>query len=149
MTSQDTRNRLPLDLTIAGLIIALVIVLGVVLSWLNYRKASAIILSSADTIAAQIMQEMTLDFKATYRPVANTLDLLARSPLARAENLAQRPKNLPMPMTALHDVPSLAAIQLGYGDGDYFITRAPGCAHPRQRLAAPDDAVIVVDNIDA
>jgi hypothetical protein len=77
MTSRNAKPRLPLHLTIAGLFMALVIVLGVVLSWLNYRKTSDIILSSADTVTAQIMQEMTLDFKATYHPVQGEFALQA------------------------------------------------------------------------
>ena len=71
------RFRYPLHVTISTLFIALILLLGVVLSWQSYSKTSAIIFSSADQVYDQIARELALDFKATYNPVADTLQLLA------------------------------------------------------------------------
>ena len=112
MNNQIVTRRYPLHLTISALFITLVVVLGVVLSWQNYSKTSAIILSSADKMYDQVTRELLLDIKATYRPVGDTLGLLARTPLVHAASLAERLESVPLVSEALRSEPAVTGIQV-------------------------------------
>jgi HD-GYP domain-containing protein (c-di-GMP phosphodiesterase class II) len=148
MNKADATRRYPLHLTISALFITLVVVLGVVLTWQNYSKTSAIILASANEMYDQVPRELLLDIKATYRPVGDTLGLLAMTPLVRATSLPERLESVPLLVTALRSEPAVTGIQVGYPDGDFFIVRPLADSVLRQRFAAPDEAVFIADQVD-
>ena len=79
MTIRKT-SRFPLHITISTLFIGLILLFGGLLSWQSYNKTSEIIFSSAERVYTQAGNELQLDFRATYRPVASELRLLALSP---------------------------------------------------------------------
>jgi len=139
--------RLPLHITISALFIGIVVLLGMVLSFQSYNKSSEIILSTAGQLHDQISKEIQLDFKATYRPVVGSLQLLALSPVTKANTAAARIENLPLLTTALSEVAAVSGIQIGYANGDYFIARPLRTDQMRERFAAPAEADYVVDNI--
>ena len=148
MNKPIAARRYPLHLTISVLFITLVVVLGVVMSWQNYSKTSDIILSSADKMYDQVPRELLLDIKATYRPVGDTLGLLALTPLVRATSLPERLESVPLLVTALRNEPAVTGIQVGYADGDFFIVRPLSDSVLRQRFAAPDDALFMADHVE-
>ncbi|MBT8430254.1 MAG: cache domain-containing protein, partial [Gammaproteobacteria bacterium] len=139
--------RLPLHITISTLFIGIVVLLGILLSLHSYNKSSDIILTSAERLHEKISKEMQLDFKATYRPVAGSLQLLALSSVAAAGTRAARIENLPLLTAALSEVEAVSGIQLGYANGDYFIVRALRSDRVIRQFAAPPEAAYVVDNI--
>jgi len=141
--------RLPLHITISALFIGIVVLLGMVLSYQSYNRSSEIILSTAGQLHDQISKEIQLDFKATYRPVVGSLQLLALSPVTKANTAAARIENLPLLTTALSEVVAVSGIQVGYPNGDYFIARPLRTDEIRERFAAPPGARFVVDNIAA
>jgi len=148
MNKPVATRRYPLHLTISALFITLVVVLGVVLTWQNYSKTSAIILSSADKMYDQVPRELLLDIKATYRPVGDTLGLLALTPLVQATSLTERLESVPLLVAALHSEPAVTGIQAGYPDGDFFIVRPLADRVLRQRFEAPEEAVFIADQVD-
>jgi hypothetical protein len=143
---QASRNY-PLHLTISALFITLVLVLGVILSWQNYSKTSEIILSSADKMYDQVTQELLLDIKATYRPVGDTLALLALTPLVDAMTLPERLRSVPLLKEVLHSEQAVTGIQAGYPNGDYFIVRPLADAALRQLFEAPANAAFMADHV--
>ncbi len=136
-----------MHLTISTLFIGLVVLLGALLSVQSYKKSSDIILSSAEQLYYQLSNEIQLDFKATYRPVRGTLQLLALSSLVDADTQAARIDNLPLLVAALSNSDAVSGIQIGYGSGDYFIVRPLSSDYMRKRFAAPVAASYVVDEI--
>lgn len=148
MNKQIVTRRYPLHLTISALFITLVVLLGMVLSWQNYSKTSAIILSSADQMYDQVTRELLLDIKATYRPVGDTLGLLARTSLVHATSLAERLESVALLSEALRNEPAVTGIQTGYPNGDFFIVRPLTDSVLRQRFEAPDGAGFMADHID-
>jgi len=149
MNARDAAVRYPLHVTIGVLFIALVVVLGSVLSWQNYRKTSGIILTTAGQVFNQITDELILDFNGTYHPVAGALRLLALAPITRATTLDERLAALDTFTVALENEPSVSGIEVGYGNGDYFIVRPLRTAELRRHFEAPDKAAYVVDEIGA
>jgi HD-GYP domain-containing protein (c-di-GMP phosphodiesterase class II) len=149
MNNYTKITRYPLHLTISALFIALIIVLGVVLSWQNYSKTSDIIRSSADKMYDQVATELLLDIKATYRPVGDTLGLLALTPIARAVSLAERLDAIDMLREVLRSGPAVTGIQVGYPDGDFFILRPLRDSASREQFAAPADSMFVADHVES
>ena len=149
MHTRDSHLRFPLHITIGTLFIGLIVVFSAVLTWQNYSKTSDIMLSGAAKVYKQATREMFLDFRGTYHSVAETIKLMALSPLINADSLEQRVKSVEMFATALLGEPSLSAIQLGYPNGDYFIVRALTSPHLRQTFSAPDTAQYVSDHISS
>ena len=85
--STQKNTRFPLQITISALFITLSVMLGVVLSVQNHKKSSDILRSSAHEIYGRLTEELSLDIKGTYTPLAGVLKLLARSPITSAESL--------------------------------------------------------------
>ncbi len=139
--------RYPLHLTISALFITLIVILGAVLSWQNYSKTSDIIRSSAGRMYDQVETELLLAIKSTYRPVGDTLGLLALTPITRADSLAERLDALEMLGEALRGSPSVTGIQIGYPNGDFFILRPLPDDMVRKQFAAPADARFVADHV--
>ena len=54
MNARDSTLRYPLHITISTLFITLIVILGVMLSWQNYRKTSGIILTTSEQVFDQI-----------------------------------------------------------------------------------------------
>jgi HD-GYP domain-containing protein (c-di-GMP phosphodiesterase class II) len=149
MNNSAQLPRYPLHFTISALFIALVVILGVVLSWQNYSKTSDIIRSSAGKLYDQVAAELLLDIKATYRPVGDTLGLLALTPITRAVSLAERLDALGMLREVLRSGPSVTGIQVGYPDGDFFILRPLRDSATREQFAAPADSMFVADHVES
>lgn len=142
-------TRYPLHLTISALFITLIVILGALLSWQNYSKTSDIIRSSAGKMYDQVATELLLDIKGTYRPVGDTLGLLALTPITRAGSLAERLDAIDMLGEALRSSPSVTGIQVGYPNGDFFILRPLPDNMARKQFAAPAGALFVADQVDS
>jgi hypothetical protein len=141
--------RLPLHITISTLFIGIVVLLGMVLTYQSYKQSSRIILASAAELHEKISEQIHLEFKATYRPVVGSLQLLALTPVTKADTKAARIENLPLLTTALSEVAAVSGIQVGYPNGDYFIVRPLRTEPMKERFGAPPEASFVVDNIAA
>ena len=148
MSTDKKPKHVSLHITISALFISLVVILGVVLSWQNYNKSSEMILSAADTLYDQITRELVLDFRGTYRPVGDTLALLALSDIIRANSLDERLEFLELFNETLGSEPAVTGIQVGYPNGDFFITRPAKARETRDKFNAPDDTAIIVDHVD-
>jgi len=149
MNKTEPVTRFPLHLTISALFITLIVILGAVLSWQNYSKTSDIIRSSAGKMYDQVATELLLDIKGTYRPVGDTLGLLALTPITRAGSLAERLDAIDMLGEALRSSPSVTGIQVGYPNGDFFILRPLPGDVARKQFAAPASALFVADHVDS
>jgi len=135
--------------TINSLFILLIVGVGLVLSWYNYRSTREIVLSAAHKAYDQIVREVSLDFSHTYSPVFETVRLLSMTPVMDAATPEARLESLGMLTTSLQNQQELAGIQVGYANGDYFIVRPLATDKGRSLFEAPDKAVYVVDHITA
>jgi HD-GYP domain-containing protein (c-di-GMP phosphodiesterase class II) len=149
MNARNATVRYPLHITISVLFITLIIALGVVLSWQNYRKTSSIILTTAEQVFDQITRELILDFNGTYHPVAGALRLLALAPVTTAATLDERLESLNTFTVALANEPSVSGIEVGYANGDFFIVRPLRTDDLRRHFGAPGNAAFVADHVDS
>ncbi len=137
-----------LHFTIAVLFIVLIVVFGALLGWYNYQKTSQLLLAASDEVFNQISRELSLDYRGTYKPVAQTVNIIASSPVTTAGTLEERLEALPLFRAALLEESQLSGLEVGYANGDFFIVRPLHNVYMRSRFAAPESAAFVVDQVD-
>lgn len=146
---KSKKNRYTLHITISTLFVSLIIVFGMIISWQNYKKISEIIITSGNQVFDQLNRELLHDLQATRNAVTQAIDMLALSPLIHADSLSARLKALPQLTVALRNELDIAAIQVAYGDGDYFIVRSAGSNTLRRQFHAPEQTAFIIDHIDS
>ena len=137
-------TRYPLQVAISTLFIIITVTLGAVISLQNYNKTSDIILSSADKVYSQIAQELALDFKATYQPMAGILQLLSQSEIKETTTLQQRLQYLGLFNTLLKTSSSYFISGITFPDGDTFVTTLLNNELVRSHYKAPEAAALMV-----
>lgn len=133
-----------LQIAISTLFIIITVTLGAVISLQNYNKTSDIILSSADKVYSQIAQELALDFKATYRPMAGILQLLSQSEIKETTTLEQRLQYLGLFNTLLKTSSSYFTSGITFPDGDTFVTTLLNNDLVRSHYKAPEAAALLI-----
>ncbi len=146
--STEGRTRFPLQVTISALFISLAIFLGALLSIQNYKKTSDILLTSAHQVYDRLTEELILDIKGTYTPLAGVLRMLALSPITTTDTLEQRLEYLELFSIALDNHPAAANLQVAYANGDYFIVRHLRSDDLKKNFKAPISAVFMADSIE-
>jgi HD-GYP domain-containing protein (c-di-GMP phosphodiesterase class II) len=120
---------------------------GGILTWHNYQVTKKIVLKAANVVYAQVLREVTQDFSHTYKPVFQSVRLLSLDPLLEASTLDERLGALEHLSAVLQYQPAVSAIQVGYGNGDYFIMRSISSEKTRKLFHAGENSTYVVDNI--
>ncbi|MDP3844815.1 MAG: HD domain-containing phosphohydrolase [Pseudomonas sp.] len=143
-----TARRFPLHMHISALFTLLLLATGMVLGVFNYQQTSSIILSSSEKLFARISTEVQLDLDHTYTPIRQLLSLLALDPSTRKAQPRERQALLAPFAQALSDNPKLAALYLGYPNGDFFMLRPLRSAAFRQRFEAPENAAFQLWTIE-
>lgn len=138
------RNRYPLQVAISTLFISITIVLAGVLSWQSFNKTSEIMLNGASDIYESISNELSLDFKSTYGPIAGVLRQFRLSPLIKAKSFEERISYLPNFVAALKSESSVFASGIAYPDGDYMGVSWVDAEYVREKYNPPDAAVYLV-----
>ncbi|WP_068826029.1 HD domain-containing phosphohydrolase [Pseudomonas sp. BMS12] len=145
---QSKERRFPLHVHISVLFTLLLLGSGAVLGLFNYYQTTQVILSSSKQLFAQMREDVDSDLQRTYQPIRHLLSLLALQEKNQATDRYQRMDLLPLLAQALRDNPKLAALYLGYEDGDFFMVRPLRSARLRQIFDAPDNAAFQVWTID-
>lgn len=149
MPQKFAGRRFPLHVHISVLFTLLLLLTGVVLGLFNYRQTSRIILSSSDELFGRISQEVETDLRHTYQPIHQLLNLLALDGMDQNQDSFDRLDGLLKPLTqALRDNPKLAALYLGYDDGDFFMVRPLRSEVLKKAFDAPPNAVFQVWSIE-
>lgn len=127
--------------------IGLIVAFGAILGWYNYNETSKLLLEASEEAFDQVQQELSLDYRGTYRPVATAVIILSATDLVDAQTLEERLQFLPLMQAALSEAPHLSGLEVGYPNGDYFIVRPLAWEYMRLRFHPPPDAAFVVDHI--
>jgi HD-GYP domain-containing protein (c-di-GMP phosphodiesterase class II) len=149
MTAEKKRYLPTFYFTVNSLFLLLILGVGGILTWHNYRATRKIVLAGAEETYDQVSREVASDFVKTYQPVFQTVTLLSLSGITGADTLEERLSSLEMFRAALRSQSEMTALQVGYENGDYFIVRSLRSDRTRDLFQAPDDAAFVVDNIAA
>jgi hypothetical protein len=139
----------PLHIHIVTLFVLLVVAVGGVITWYNHVEDRKLIVSASQELIQAIGGRAASDLASIGKPVELALDLLARERLGGAASLGERMDSVPMLADALERNPSLSALYVGYGNGDFFLLRPlRDNAMLRGRFNPPAHAAYVAQSID-
>ena len=139
----------PLHIHIVTLFVLLVVAVGGVITWYNHVEDRKLIVSASQELIQAIGGRAASALASIGKPVELALDLLARERLGGAASLGERMDSVPMLADALERNPSLSALYVGYGNGDFFLLRPlRDNAMLRDRFNAPAQAAYVAQSID-
>ncbi|WP_300724386.1 HD domain-containing phosphohydrolase [Pseudomonas sp.] len=131
------KRQFPLHIHISVVFTLLLVLIGVTLGVINYLQTTRIILGNSQKLFNQIEHDVQLDLVNTYRPIRQTLNLLALTPAIRTDQFESRMALLKPFVQSLKDNPALAALFLADNDGNFFLVRPVRNQATRDRLKAP------------
>ncbi len=141
------RLRVPLQAAAAiGVILLLAVVAGV-LSWQAYNSSRQALLSASDETLGYVRDALAEKTRRILEPASAQLGILTRSPLSEANTLPDRLRQVPLMLDALRHNALLDAIYIGYPDGEFVLFRSLRDQKLRDKLVAPEQAVMVVQTI--
>ena len=139
----------PLHVHIVTLFVLLVVAVGGVITWYNHMEDRKLIVSASQELIQAIGGSAASALASIGKPVELALDLLARERLGEAGSLGERMDSVPMLADALERNPSLSALYVGYGNGDFFLLRPlRDDAMLRVRFNPPARAAYVAQSIE-
>ena len=133
----------PIQIAISTIFLAIVIALGVILSWQSYNKTSDIMLNSADELYERITNELSLDFKATYGSIRSGLYQFRLTPLIHAKTFNERSIYLANFKAILNADQSLYSVGIGYANGDYLGAHIINTEFKRKKYQVPADSSFI------
>ena len=143
------RFAIPLDGAVALLLIGAVLATGAILAFHNYRQTSRLVLEASDNLFAAAGREVVEGLARVAAPVQSVVDVLAAQALPAATTLDERMRQVPALAAALRANPALAAIYVGYRNGDFFLLRSTRDARVRDALRPPADTAYIVQSVIA
>ena len=146
-SGETTKKTVPIHIHITTIFVGLFLILALVIGWYNYSKTSELLMASAENDVAEISKNIQQQFSISYRPVLSAVEILSKSGLLQAKNLNERLNYLPIISAASKAQGQVAAFQVGYSSGDFFIVRYSASKFIRDKFSAPDDSRFIVDHI--
>lgn len=140
--------RAPLHIHVATLFVLLVIVVGGLLAFNQYRTTSRIILASADQLSALMARHIQADIKARQNTAVASINMARRSDLMQARDWSTRQRALPWLQQELHNHKLISGFIVGYPDGDSLVAHPTITPKQKIRYGAPANSDIAVDHID-
>ncbi|RXZ38631.1 HAMP domain-containing protein [Oxalobacteraceae bacterium CAVE-383] len=144
--------RLPamsLQMVLSILLFGVVLIVGSVLTILNYERGRDMANSASTVLFEHIESEIALQLSGMYTPISQLVDLMIGQPLVRDRNLQARLLHLPSLVEAMQHSPALSAVYIGYANGDFFQLRRlkPGIPTILD-MTVPPGAVYLVQSVN-
>ncbi len=143
------RREFPLHLHISTLFILLVTALGVILSSFSYYQNRQLLESTAHQWVEKIGQQTRVTLKSMVAPAEMAVNLLRHHPLGSSLGLKERLATLPLlQQILLNGEGVIAAVYVGYENGDFFYLRPLLNDSERQSLNAPSESRYLLQSIE-
>jgi HD-GYP domain-containing protein (c-di-GMP phosphodiesterase class II) len=141
-------HALSLHAVLSILLITVVLVVGGLLTALNYERGRDIANSASAVLFGHIEREMALQLNNLYTPISQLVDLTASQPLLSDKTLQARLLRLPALFEAMRHSPALSAIYVGYANGNFFQLRRLNPSAPAVGgLVVPIGAAYMIQSI--
>jgi len=114
--------------------------------WLTHVKMSEIFTLSTQKSVATMSANIEQDFLEAYHLVDSSVEILSKSGLKDAHNLAQRLEFLPLMASVSLLQGQVSAFKAGYANGDFFVVYNLQDAAGRHRFDATPSTQFVVDH---
>ena len=138
---------MPFQAVVASLVVGAMVLLAAVLAYQVSRSARQAIVEASDESAQRIGMLINERVRRIVDPADASLRLLSFDPVSAATGLQQRLLRLPLLAGLLSQNPLLAAVFVGYRDGQFLLVRPLRDAAVRERLGAPPGAAYLVQSM--
>jgi len=142
------RRTFPLRIHIATLLVGLVVVVGGLIVGIAYSRMSAMLEQATDQMFERSSARIASEIDRLLQPAGLAIDLLRLHRIAQARSLEARLESVPFLAATLGTSHTIAAVYVGYRDGDFFLLRHLREAADRVRFAAPPSAAFLVQSRD-
>jgi HD-GYP domain-containing protein (c-di-GMP phosphodiesterase class II) len=119
----EKRSAVSLQTVLSILLFAVVLIVGSLLTVLNYQRGRDLANSASSVLFDHIEREMALQLDLLYTPISQMVDLTISNPVVRDATQQERMSSLPMLVEAMRHSAALSAIYIGYANGDFFQLR--------------------------
>ncbi|MCB5197045.1 HD domain-containing phosphohydrolase [Deefgea salmonis] len=124
MRSQLQKSKhIPFHLHLGYFFVGLMVLFAGVTTWFFQNSTEKILMLNAQNRVNNFAKVATDHLDNLYRNAAVTAELMADQRIVRATTLEQRLDSMPYLLTALRTRPTLAAVYVGYPNGDFFLLR--------------------------
>jgi HD-GYP domain-containing protein (c-di-GMP phosphodiesterase class II) len=141
-------HRHPLRVHIATVFTAVILAACGVIAWSNHVQGKHIVLGAAEDLIHRIDKEANTALKNLFEPVETVVTWASVAPLTAAGSLGARMPTLPTLAEVLRRRPQVAAIYVGYDNGDFFLVRALPDDASRKDFTAPQNAAFLVQSVE-
>lgn len=142
------KKRFSLHLHISTLFLLVILLVGSAIGLLAYNAINNILLKSATDTSERIAVQVLSNLHGLLHPSELAIKLLAHSALTEAGTLSVRMKSLSLLRQALSENGEVAAIYVGYDNGDFFLLRPISSDVERNRYNAPSETQLMVQSIE-
>ncbi|MDN6859294.1 HD domain-containing phosphohydrolase [Pseudomonas sp. CAN2814] len=140
------KRGIPLQLLVAGAIIASMLVLAGALLVQGYRGVEGALVTAAGESASQLGATINERIRRLLDPAESALRLLTHDPISQTDNLPARLDRLPMLVENLRANRTLSAVYIGYPNGEFLLIRALRVPEVRKAVQAPEAAMYLVQS---
>ena len=141
-------HRHSLRVHIATVFTAVILVACGVITWSNHVQGRNIVLRSAEDLTDRIAVTAGNALRNLFEPVETVVTWASVAPLTSAGSLRDRMASLPTMVEVLKRRPQVAALYMGYDNGDFFLVRSLSDDASRKEFGAPPDAAFLVQSIE-
>ncbi|QZA80835.1 HD domain-containing phosphohydrolase [Deefgea piscis] len=144
-----TSKHIPFHLHLGYFFVGLMVLFAAVTTWFFQNSTEKILMLNAQNRVNNFARVASDHLDNLYRNAAVTAELMADQRIVHATTLEQRLESMPYLLTALRTRPALAAVYVGYQNGDFFLLR-PWRNEPSliQRFNPPKNTAWVVQSIE-
>jgi HD-GYP domain-containing protein (c-di-GMP phosphodiesterase class II) len=137
----------PIKPSIASVVVGGMVVMASLLIYVGWVGARESMLFAAAESARDAGRLITEQSHRMLEPVKATLPILAGTPLAKANSLAQRLDNLGVLVDTLNTSSLVSAVYAGYSDGSFILVRPVEGAAATTRFKAPPRTRYLVQSL--
>jgi HD-GYP domain-containing protein (c-di-GMP phosphodiesterase class II) len=156
MAQQATRKRgllalwhnHPFHIHIATLFTVMVFLACAAIVWANYFQGQKIVLAAAEDLFERIHREAGKDIVNMRAPIEAVVTVLGSAPITDAESHDSRNQSLQSFITVLDQNTRIAAMYVGYQNGDFYLVRALRDEVARKQFEAPRHAQYLLQSIE-
>lgn len=139
---------LPFRLHVSVLLAGAVLLVGGLISALDYEHSRTILEANSMNLAREMSHEAVNEIQKIFTPAEIAIKTLAYGQIAGEHTFADRMAYLGMLHQILVAAPGMEDIYVGYANGDFFMLRAISNNAQREGLQAPAAARFVLQTID-
>jgi HD-GYP domain-containing protein (c-di-GMP phosphodiesterase class II) len=137
-----------LQAVLSILLFAVVLIVGGLLTVLNYERGREMANSASAVLFEHIESEIALQLNGLYTPISQLVDLTISQALVTDKTLQERLLRLPTLVEAMQHSPALSSIYVGYASGDFFqLRRLNPLAPTILDMTVPPGAVYLVQSV--